>query len=559
MSAVPKIRPLHAVPEAPEPAAVAPGPAPAARPQTTTGEAVLVDVVVLTADLELFRSIREAVGERNPVWRARSAEEAADLLITGRCGVLLIDLACVSTRADTLIEQIVEQFPDVVVCVAGTRQDEPILASLISDGLVYRFMHKPASARRAGMFLHAAIRRHVERRGDASQQATLPLLRALGRPSAGLPTHYLALLAAVGLALTLPLFVGHDADVTPAGTPLAAPVSSGRLSGDAGNGPGTATRSDPVLSRARAALQAGRLEAPQGRNALDLYAAVLLAQPDHVEARAGRERTIALLLERAGQEAQAGRKGEAERLVQRVLAVEPDNDTALELTRRLHPPDTPSQQLAREQRGAADATPSVSAPAPAVATVGPLPGNDARRVPRTPVSSLPEPVTKLPAAAPAVAPVVQRDPLAPRYVNDTTRIDTLARPRNYGGTVANAAPIAGLARNAAGTAAVTPASEPAPTELLRVPADALERISARDPVYPADALRQRVRGEVELEFTIAPGGNVRDIEVVHAEPQGVFDAAATEALAQWRFRPRFVNGQAVAQRSTVTMRFDVDE
>ena len=42
----------------------------------------------LSADQELFESAREAVGERNPVWRARSADEAADLLITGRCGVL---------------------------------------------------------------------------------------------------------------------------------------------------------------------------------------------------------------------------------------------------------------------------------------------------------------------------------------------------------------------------------------------------------------------------------------------------------------------------------------
>ena len=55
--------------------------------------ALLVDVVVLTADQELFQSARAAVGEQNPVWRARSADEAADLLITGRCGVLVIDTA----------------------------------------------------------------------------------------------------------------------------------------------------------------------------------------------------------------------------------------------------------------------------------------------------------------------------------------------------------------------------------------------------------------------------------------------------------------------------------
>jgi len=51
----------------------------------------MVDVVVLSGDLSLFDAIRHAVGERNPVWRARSAEESVELLVTGRCGVLLID------------------------------------------------------------------------------------------------------------------------------------------------------------------------------------------------------------------------------------------------------------------------------------------------------------------------------------------------------------------------------------------------------------------------------------------------------------------------------------
>jgi outer membrane biosynthesis protein TonB len=39
----------------------------------------------------------------------------------------------------------------------------------------------------------------------------------------------------------------------------------------------------------------------------------------------------------------------------------------------------------------------------------------------------------------------------------------------------------------------------------------------------------------------------------------VFERAATDALADWRFRPRVVNGQPVAQRSTITLRFDVEQ
>ena len=131
---------------------------------------------------------------------------------------------------------------------------------------------------------------------------------------------------AVCAALVSLLFIGGDPHVpagsqTPtteqAATPTPDPIPTV-----------AAERADPVLSRARAALQAGRLESPQGRNALDLFEAVLLAQPDHVEARAGLAKTIDALLGRARSNAAAGRKAEAERVLQRVLAVDPEHEGA---------------------------------------------------------------------------------------------------------------------------------------------------------------------------------------------------------------------------------------
>lgn len=541
-------------------------PDPGAASVATVPDAVLVDVVVLTEDHELFHSTKEAVGERNPVWRARTAEEAADLLITGRCGVLVVDTAAVSQQADTLIEQIVEQFPDVVVCVAGTRSDEPLLAPLISNGLVYRFMHKPASARRAGMFLQAAIRRHVERRdGQDAGDPLQPILRGLQRPTAGMPRGYLAVVGLLVLALTVPLFVGDEADSgnSAALDPSPAVVAPPRASSD---------RADPVLSRARAALQAGRLEAPEGRNALDLFQAVLLAQPDQAEAQASLARTVDLLLERARQEADSGRTAAAERLVQRVLSVVPSHDGAQSLAQRLTPDNTPSRQLSSEQQAEVEAQWAANVDA----------GGDAAAAMPTPASAptqtlaeieaalaaLPGPVTRMgataaraatdaPAAAvsPVVRPIVRPDPLAPRVVNPRS---TTPPVRSFAREPVNALPTVGTAGPTARSQA-----EPAPADETAlaagvVTADSLERIATRDPVYPAQALRSGTKGWVELEFTVSANGSVRDIEIVAAEPRGVFDSAASDAVAAWRFRPRVVNGQPVAQRSTVTMRFDVD-
>jgi TonB family protein len=532
MSKVEAARRIEVVPSAPEVAAT----------PAVVREAMLVDVVVLTGDLGLFQAAREAIGERNPVWRARSAEEAAELLITGRCGVLVIDMAAVSSRADTLIEQIVDQFPDVVVCVAGTRQDEPQLASLISEGLVYRFLHKPATPRRAGMFLQAAIRRHAERRdGATGRDPLLPILRGLTRPQAGVPRKYLAWLAVACVAVTLPLFIDLTRDPAAPAPGSAAPAAvapvPNPVAADASR------RADPVLSRARAALQAGRLEQPEGRNALDLFQAVLLAQPDHQEARQGLDRTVELLLAQARTDAAAGRQREAERVVRRVLAVEPKHAAALALEQRINPPDTPSRQLQREQ--------AVDARATVAAAQGPATATPPAAAPASPSG------TTSPSIAAVRATEPRPDPLAPRYTNAPQRMAMARRPatRSYGAPIDNSLPIAGLAapKKPVASAITEPVLAPG-----IVAADEFDRIVARDPVYPLQALRNKTRGWVELEFTILPNGAVRDVEVVGAEPTGVFDQAAAEALAGWRFRPRIVNGQPVAQRSTITMRFDVE-
>ena len=498
--------------------------------------ALLVDVLVLSADLLLFDAIRAAIGERNPVWRARSAEESVDLLLTDRCGVLLIDMAAVSTTPTTLIAQIVEQFPDVVVVVAGRREDEALLAQLISDGFVYRFMHKPLSAKRAGMFLHAAIRRHVEQRESRTTQRLLPLARVL-------PGHFDTqkwLFVAAGLTIFLALLwlLGGDRPSrvldapTPVSTQATAPVA-----------PPLQPLADPVLSRARAAFAAGRDETPAGRNALDLYAAVLLARPDQTEARVGLDRTVDHIVSLARLAEADGNHTEARRLLARVEAADASNLAVRRLAAYLAPP--PTQAPA--------ALPDALVPSP--------PSVPAER-PQVPPPAAQPTVVKAPS-------VVRPDPLTPRVVNaDELRATSLrasrrqGAARSFGPPISSGLPTAGYvkARRPEPPPPDKSASgiDPAAAAALAMPADELNRVYATDPVYPSVALRDRVEGWVELMFTITETGAVRDIEVVDSVPRGVFESAASEALGTWRFKPRLANGRPVAHRSTVTLRFNVD-
>ena len=65
------------------------------------------------------------------------------------------------------------------------------------------------------------------------------------------------------------------------------------------------------------------------------------------------------------------------------------------------------------------------------------------------------------------------------------------------------------------------------------------------PVYPRSALERNVQGHVLLEFAVTAAGAVRDPVVVEAEPPGVFDRAAIDAVSSFRYKPKMVEGEVV--------------
>jgi protein TonB len=76
------------------------------------------------------------------------------------------------------------------------------------------------------------------------------------------------------------------------------------------------------------------------------------------------------------------------------------------------------------------------------------------------------------------------------------------------------------------------------------------------PVYPAIARSARVGGIVILETTIAEDGSVQDVRVIRSIP--LLDAAAVDAVRQWRFTPSRLNGQPVRVLMTVTVSFTLN-
>lgn len=73
------------------------------------------------------------------------------------------------------------------------------------------------------------------------------------------------------------------------------------------------------------------------------------------------------------------------------------------------------------------------------------------------------------------------------------------------------------------------------------------------PVYPPEALAQKLHGPVALQAVIGRDGSVQDLKLVRG--YFVLGRAAIAAVKQWRFRPYTLNGRPVQTQIVITFNF----
>lgn len=98
--------------------------------------------------------------------------------------------------------------------------------------------------------------------------------------------------------------------------------------------------------------------------------------------------------------------------------------------------------------------------------------------------------------------------------------------------------------------------EPTPELAPMRPADAdLLPIVKVAPQFPALAARRGLEGYVLIEYTVTRTGSVSDVVVVESSSE-VFEQPALEAVSQFKYKPRVVDGRPVPVRGVRTrMRF----
>ena len=112
------------------------------------------------------------------------------------------------------------------------------------------------------------------------------------------------------------------------------------------------------------------------------------------------------------------------------------------------------------------------------------------------------------------------------------------------------------------TSIVAPPPPPPPPPMAQTPVRVGGNIttpalvSRVEPVYPPLAVRAHVQGVVILEAVVDRQGRVESVTVLRSIP--LLDAAAVEAVGQWRYSPLLLNGQPERFVLTVAVSFSLN-
>jgi len=73
------------------------------------------------------------------------------------------------------------------------------------------------------------------------------------------------------------------------------------------------------------------------------------------------------------------------------------------------------------------------------------------------------------------------------------------------------------------------------------------------PTYPRQAMQARIQGAVELLANINKDGSVGNVKVLSGDAQ--LAGAAVDAVKQWKYKPYYLDGEAIEIQTQITVNF----
>jgi TonB family protein len=270
-------------------------------------EAATPPILVLSRDAGLIETIRKATPRGTPVAQAADLDLIAEKLPVLKPGVLVADTASTSDVA-SMVAQLTQHFPELVVVVAGKKEDSAALMQLTAAGRIFRFLITPLSHGQTRLALEAAVAQSVDLKNAGNRLSS-------NNAGDGGNKNYIVTYGALaaGLLVVIGGIWFGIKHFTEAPQAPSAQVTDGATPG------GLPGKPDPVkaeLALAAEAFNQGKLLEPAGESALDLYRSALALDPNSEGAKAGIRAVVDKILGRAETALTAERLEEAIRNIE---------------------------------------------------------------------------------------------------------------------------------------------------------------------------------------------------------------------------------------------------
>ena len=118
-------------------------------------------VLVVDRDEEIFRVVRELVGDQCPVVYAAELEGALAAVEKQEIAVVVTDVESGQEQVSAMLKILKQEYPRIQTIVATKASDSELVIELINQAQIFRFLNKPVNVRLLKNHVLAALQRYL--------------------------------------------------------------------------------------------------------------------------------------------------------------------------------------------------------------------------------------------------------------------------------------------------------------------------------------------------------------------------------------------------------------
>ncbi len=118
-------------------------------------------VLVLDKDEEIFRVVRELIGDLCPVTYASDLDAALAVMQKREIAVVVTDVDFGQSQLTAMLKLLKQENPQILSIVVTGASDSELVIELINQAQIFRFLNKPVNVKMMRGHLHAALQRYL--------------------------------------------------------------------------------------------------------------------------------------------------------------------------------------------------------------------------------------------------------------------------------------------------------------------------------------------------------------------------------------------------------------